>query len=101
MSTAARWLRRAAWTAGASCAALALALGALALHNARASRAFWARPDPRGRLVELGSRRVFASVSGLREQRGPTVVLIAGFGPSAEWWTLADMIAPHAAVLSY
>ncbi len=57
------------------------------------------RPDPRGKLVEVEGRRIYARVRG---SGSPTVIICPDLlSPAASWWPVQDRPARASTVLTY
>lgn len=84
-----RWIR----------SVLASILFPLTMFQAVASQRSARNSPPPGRLVDIGSRKLHACVTG---EGGPTVILEAGMGGCSIGWSLVQQeLSRHSTVLSY
>ncbi|MFF2885775.1 alpha/beta fold hydrolase [Paenibacillus sp. NPDC057967] len=84
-----RWIR----------AVLATILFPLTLFQTAASRRSLRICKPAGRLVDIGTRKLHAHVTG---EGGPTVILEAGMGGCSIGWSLVqEELSRHSTILSY
>lgn len=78
---------------------LMVALVSLSAHTARAGGADEPRPDPPGRMVDLGGRRLHANLSGTGS---PAVVIESGAGAfSVDWAMVQPEVAKFTRVVTY
>jgi pimeloyl-ACP methyl ester carboxylesterase len=78
---------------------LLLSICFAALMNLLLVRRWKRRPDPSGKLVDVGGYRIYLHVHG----EGKPVVLIFPWcgGPSFEWWHIQDAVAENSTVVTY